>query len=103
MNLGEDDSKPSTKIAACISSFLSCLDKDNDIVKNSSKEIETKEGELEEGLGSKSSIALTSKTKTCYQSFQDCSGSVILIPNLYNGTTTINEEFQGFHTNEDVK
>ena len=88
---------PSTRIATCISSFLSCLDKDNDNVIDGSKGSGIDGGGLEEDVGIKSSIGLTSKAKSCYQLFQDCSGSVILIPDLYNGTTSTN---QGNHMNE---
>ena len=78
---------PSTKIVTCISSFLSCLDKDNDNVVEGSKEADAEEDTVDN-----ISIELPSKTKNCYQLFQDCSGSVILIPDLYNDTTALNED-----------
>ena len=54
-----DTDASSDSIAACISQFLTCLDK----------------GSEED---------LTSLEESCYDTFQECSGSVILIPDLYN-------------------
>ena len=79
--IGQEESMPSTKIAKCISTFLSCLDqeKDKNVVDETLTQDETKT------LAEKSSVQ-----SDCYKSFQDCSGSVILIPGLYNETSTEN-------------
>ena len=84
---GQKESMPSTQIAECISSFLSCLDKAHDNVVEGSKEADGEEDTVEN-----ISMKLPSKTKNCYQLFQDCSGSVILIPDLYNDTGAPNED-----------
>ena len=66
---------------------MSCLDKDHDNVVEGSKEADEEEDTVDN-----ISIELPSKTKNCYQLFQDCSGSVILIPDLYNDTAAPNED-----------
>lgn len=59
--IGDDDEESNDKIADCISGFLACLDQGNDAgFESSSAEVD------------------------CYDAFQSCSGSVILIPDLYN-------------------
>jgi hypothetical protein len=75
-NGGKDDSshneeEPSNAIANCISEFLGCIEKRNIISDENNDEKEE---------------ALPSKARNCYQLFQDCSGSVILIPDLYQNT-----------------
>ena len=73
---------PSTQIAKCISTFLSYLDneKDKNIVDKTTKTEETK------------TMTETKPIESdCYKSFQDCSGSVILIPGLYNETSSGNK------------
>ena len=54
--------EPSESITQCIGEFLGCLEKSGD--------------------------KLSTRAKKCYQLFQDCSGSVILIPDVWTTTTT---------------
>ena len=57
----ESEPVPSQEISGCILGFISCLE-------------------------TKSDSKVSSKARNCYQMFQDCSGSVILIPDLYRNT-----------------
>ena len=82
---------PSTQIAKCISTFLSCLDNEKQKSINSTIDDKTKDARLKNEDASKTSAGSTSLDNDCYNSFQDCSGSVILIPGLYNGTSTENQ------------
>ena len=84
---------PSTQIAKCISTFLSCLDNEKQKNINSDTPIDDqmKDARLKNEDASKTSAESTSFDNNCYNSFQDCSGSVILIPGLYNGTSTENQ------------
>ncbi len=59
---------PSQEISDCLVAFIACLD--------------SKASDL------KSESDLSLKTRNCYKLFQDCSGSVILIPDLYRNTKT---------------
>ena len=56
--------EPSDEIINCISEFLGCIESHPDLPREE----------------------LSSKAKNCYQLFQDCSGSVILIPDLYRNS-----------------
>ena len=83
---------PSNQIAKCIATFLTCLDQYN------SNDVDGTNKDQSEGSGfdymTPSKTPLTgqkSTEKNCYKSFQECSGSVILIPDLYNGTTLVNQ------------
>ena len=60
----EQKPEPSDEIINCISEFLGCIESHPDLPKEE----------------------LSSKAKNCYQLFQDCSGSVILIPDLYRNS-----------------
>ena len=82
---------PSTQIAKCISTFLSCLDNEKQKNINSPIDDQMKDARLKNEDASKLSAGSTSLDNDCYNSFQDCSGSVILIPGLYNGTSAENQ------------
>ena len=88
---GQEESMPSTQIAKCISTFLSCLDNEKQKNINSPIDDQMKDARLKNEDASKTSAGSTSLDNDCYNSFQDCSGSVILIPGLYNGTSTENQ------------
>ena len=82
---------PSTQIAKCISTFLSCLDNEKQSKVNTAIDDKTKDGRLKDTDASKTSAGSEWLDNDCYNSFQDCSGSVILIPGLYNGTSSENQ------------
>lgn len=82
---------PSTQIAKCISTFLSCLDNEKQKNINSPIDDQMKDARFTNEDASKTSAGSTSLDNDCYNSFQDCSGSVILIPGLYNGTSAENQ------------
>ena len=63
--LTEERAASSDEIADCISEFLECVDLE------------------EEGSGD------SGESSPCYKSFQDCSGSVILVPDLYQDQSTV--------------
>ena len=79
---------PSTQIAKCISTFLSCLDIKNRNAVENIQETDVEGSGFTEVDVAKTPETLNSTATNCYQSFQDCSGSVILIPGLYNGTAS---------------
>ena len=85
---------PNTQIAKCISTFLSCLDNEKDKIANMIIDDTT------EKTATKTTTESTSLENDCYKSFQDCSGSIILIPGLYNGTST---ETQGINEKYDIQ
>ena len=85
---------PNTQIAKCISTFLSCLDNEKDKIANMIMDETTKKE------ATKTTSESTSIESDCYKSFQDCSGSIILIPGLYNGTST---ETQGINGKYDIQ
>ena len=88
--IGQEDSMPSTQIAKCISTFLACLDKDNG---QNVIQLEVEGSGLDESTNAqKYSIPTESN---CYQTFQECSGSVLLIPDLYNESTLENKGGDG--------
>ncbi len=71
-NVVSNDKAPSAEIATCIKKFLVCIEKGF--------------GEAVEVAEVAEAKKLPSKARNCYQGFQDCSGSVILIPDLYKNT-----------------
>ena len=90
---------PSTQIAKCISTFLSCLDIENrDAVQNIKESDVEGSGFTEVGVAN-TPTTMNSTAMNCYQSFQDCSGSVILIPDLYNGTAPVNQGIYDINEN----